>query len=296
MLSNVATRIHNIAQSRSSARVVGMVRIGLGVSALVRSFEAFRILSPLTRTEIARIPWFAWFPEPTTALVLAIVGIWAVAALGFSLGFLTRPSGAVLSAAMAASIAVDQQAYSNHLYLLTVLVGLFVLTNPGSALSVDARRRGHSPETVVGWPVFLMKLQISVVYVFAAITKLNEPFLSGVVLFRQVGSGILPIPESILVPSILAPMAIGAVITELALATLLWRSRGRDFAVLLGLALHGSIILLLAPILQLIVFAGIMLSAYGLFFAEPAPVAAAGSATDSDVAPPPAQDAFPAAA
>ena len=266
---NIADAFHRIGSSGVSARTVGFVRVGLGSAAMLRGIEAARILFPLTDPEVVRFPWFSWLPELTETLVAIIVVGWLAAAASFTAGLWTRVSGALLTLVMATSIALDQQAYSNHLYLLTVLIGLLIFTEPGAALSVDARQRDIAQTTVPAWPIFLMKLQVSVVYGFAALTKLNDTFLSGRVLAGSLGRGPLAPPESWLVPDVLAPLAILAVATELSVGIFLWRRRGRRIAVLLGIGLHVTIALLMTPTVQLIVFAMVMLSSYGLFFSAP---------------------------
>ena len=260
--------------------MVGLVRVGLGCAAMLRSVEAHRVLSSLTEPEVLSLPWIQGIPEPTPEIVLGLTALWFATALAFTIGFFTRSSGALLSLTMAASIAIEQQAYSNHLYLLIVLISLFILTEPGAALSFDARRRGVVPDTVAGWPIFLMKLQISVVYFFAAVTKLNAPFLSGSVLLVRLGTGLLPFPEILKTPQVLSLMAISAVAVELSLSFLLWRQYGRRSALAVGAALHVPITLFLAPVLQIVVFSMIMLSAYGLFFSEPKGFADADSASE----------------
>jgi hypothetical protein len=65
-----------------------------------------------------------------------------------------RVTGGVAFAAAVYYLAVDQQLYANHVYLLSVLVLLFVLADAGVAASIDAERRWCRP--LVARPVFLL--------------------------------------------------------------------------------------------------------------------------------------------
>ena len=272
MLTGLVAPLRRIATDQASPRVVGMVRIGLGFAAVLRGFEAVRVLRPLTAPDVINFPWFEGLPTLSGPIVTTILALWLSSAAMFMFGLWSRASGALLCAVMAASILLEQQAYSNHLYLLTLLVAMFVMTNPGAALSIDAVRRRRSalppPESVDAWPLFLMKLQVTTVYLFAAITKLNPEFVSGRVLRVHMGAGLVSMPESLQVPGFLSPLAILAVTTELIIAVFLWRRRLRVVAVVAGIGLHLSIALFMAPLLQLIVFGVVMVSAYGLFFAS----------------------------
>ena len=105
-----------------SARVVGYVRIGLGAAAVLRGIEAIRILYPLTDPDVLHFPWFDALPALTPTVVTVIVVVWLLSAVMFTVGRRARLSGGVLTAVMAISMAFDQQAYSNHLYLLLSLI------------------------------------------------------------------------------------------------------------------------------------------------------------------------------
>lgn len=244
------------------------MRWGIGLAAILRGIVAVPMLMSLNDDGLLRFPWFAWMPAPTSALVGVILAFWFVSAITFTIGAATRTSGAVLCVTLAVSILLDQQAYSNHLLLLTILTGMLTLTEPAAALSVDAKRRGNELDVVPGWPVFLIKLQVTVVYLFAGATKFNDNFLSGAVINAFVGDGVIRPPESLLVPSVLSPLAMLAVLTELLIAVTLWRASLRNLGVLLGVGLHASIALLMSPTLQFTVFSMVMVSSYWVFMAD----------------------------
>lgn len=253
-------RMLNFLTSDISARPLGLARIIVGAAALIRLVVAVRVLSRLTDPETLRSPYVDWFPEPTAALVVVILAVWGAAGLLFMLGWKVTLSGSALLAAIAMTLAIDMQAYSNHLYLMAWLILLMVIADAGAGLSV-----ARADRAVVRWPVLLIMIQISLVYGFSALTKLNDSFLSGEVLAGVLSGGLVPFPEALRIPVFLAPMAGVVVIVEVFLALFLWARRFRPAAFVLGLGLHLGITLLMADTLELLVFSLEMLALYPLF-------------------------------
>ena len=174
------------------------------------------------------------------ALVVVVLSVWFVGAVLMTLGSKVGLSGSALLASIVFSLGLDQQAYSNHLYLMTWLVLLLVIADAGAGMTITRHNR-----PVVRWPVILMMLQASVVYDFAAITKLNEEFLSGRVLVGVLNDGLIQFPEELRTPQFLMPLAVATVFVELFLAIFLWMPGLRPAAFILGLGLHLSIVLLM---------------------------------------------------
>ncbi len=242
------------------ARPLGLTRVMVGAAAAVRALVAIPILVRLSDPDIIDAPHFDWFPDPSIPLVVGLVVVWVAAAIGFMLGWKVPLTGTVLAAAIAFTLTLDQQLYANHLYLMFWLTALLTLASAGSGLNV---RRTDRP--VVRWPVFLLMTQLSVVYGFSGLTKLNEDFLSGRVLAGVLRGGAIPFPESLRTPAVLTVVATTAVIVELFVAFFIWRPRFRPAAFVLGLGLHASITLLMAETWELAVFSVEMLSLYPLF-------------------------------
>lgn len=243
-----------------SPRPLGLARILIGTAALFRAVVAWRVLYRLTDPDVLKTPYAGWLPDPSPTLVISVVVIWVVAAALFTIGWKVAVTGPVLLGMIAITLTLDQQAYSNHLYLMGWLVLLLTLASAGSGINLNREDR-----PIVAWPVFLIMLQASLVYGFSALTKLNESFLSGSVLAGTLGRGILPFPETLRTPQVLSVVAAMAVFVELFIAIFLWRRSLRPAAFLLGLGLHVSIILLMTDTLELFVFAIEMLAIYPLF-------------------------------
>src|SRR5688572_10033280 len=95
-------------------------------------------------------PGLGWVPRlalgPATALVVVLVGFAWIETL-------------------------DATTYLNHYWFVTLLAGLMVFLPGDAALSVRARL--HGPRTVPLGCVWLVRFQVGVVYVFAAVAKLH---------------------------------------------------------------------------------------------------------------------------
>lgn len=256
--------LHRIVTSSYPSRPPALLRIVFGAISIVRGLEAIRISWPLTSDTVVRIPYATWIPEPDRVTIIVILVVWLVGGACFTVGYRTQISGTALAAAMTVGLLVDQQTYSNHLYLLAILVALLTMSRPGAQWSMDARSGSASGDSVL-WPIVLMKLQVSIVYLFAAITKLNAEYLSGSVVAGQLGQGLIPFPADWKVGRVMMVVALASVTVELLIAGYLWHPRRRFVAVGAGVLLHGAIPLLMQPFVQLAVFSAIMLASYVLF-------------------------------
>lgn len=242
------------------ARPLGMTRIGIGIAATIRGFVAIPVLWKLAQPGTLRLPYVAWSPAPTKGLVIGLLAVWLTAGLLFTVGWRVSATGPILLFALVWTLLLDQQLYANHLYLMAWLVFLLVLADGGAALAIGATDRD-----VVRWPVLLIMGQITIVYLFSAITKMNTEFMSGMVLASVLGHGLIPFPDSLKTPGFLSSMAALAVFVELFVGLFLWSPRLRVAAIALGVGLHMSITLLMAPTSELVVFTIEMLSVYPLF-------------------------------
>jgi hypothetical protein len=245
------------------SRPLGLARIGVGFAATLKALITIPILFRLTQLEILAFPYFDWVPRPTVSLVVVIASFWLVSAVLFTLGWRVAVSGSVLTLTLALVLAIDQQTYSNHLYLMAWLVLLLTLARAGSSLSIS-----RSDEPVVRWPVLLLMVQLSVVYGFSGITKINPGFLSGSVLAGSLQGGLISVPNSMITPQFLSALAVVVIAAECALALLIWHTRLRPWIILLGVGLHASITLFMSATAELAVFALQMLALYPLFLAH----------------------------
>jgi hypothetical protein len=253
--------------TRVDGRALGIARIILGLAAFAKGSVTLALVSGYERDSYLTFPYGPFelsTPEGATATAIGI--FWLVSALLFTVGFGTRASGALLTSAIFLTIWIDQQFYSNHLYLLGTAVALMSIAGAGSRLSIDARRGLVSP-TVPRWSILLIKFQLTSVYFFAAVTKLNDGFLSGAVMERAFEASMRERVERFIALDTLAPLAVA---TELFLAFAFWSKRLRVVALPVGLGFHLLNVLLMDRVgtINLSIFALIMLSLMIVFFTD----------------------------
>ncbi|HSE30919.1 MAG TPA: HTTM domain-containing protein [Pyrinomonadaceae bacterium] len=252
---------------RADARTLAIARIALGVCSLALAWENWRILQRLLNPMIVQLPYFEWLPRLTVSALPMFIGLWVIASAAFLVGWESRVAGAIITCFSAYLLLLDQQLYSNHFYLFFLIVLLLTVAESGAALSLDSFRR-DARNTVAGWPVLLLMIQVSVVYGFSALAKLTPQYLSGEVLSQTLKrQGWFVFPEAWRTSACLSALAISAIVLELFIAFGLWNKRTRWFAVVGGLALHAFILATLdSSRLSLGVFALEMFALYPLFF------------------------------
>jgi len=254
---------------RLPSRPIAVARIVLGSAALLRAVVGAPLLLSLGESQAFRVPRLAWFVA-TERWTIALLTAWLVSALMFGLGWRHWWSGGALTVTLGAVVALDQQTFSNHLYLLFLAVLLMTLAESSAAWSVDAWRRGRA-NSVPLWPVRLLQAQVSILLLWSVIGKLRSDFLSGRQLAAQVGQGLVSIPDGLRTPGVMMAVAGGTLVLEAFVALALWSQRLRPVALTAATAFHVSILLLMEPADQLLVFALIMASAYLTFLVDPIP-------------------------
>ena len=245
---------------------MAIARIIIGITSMFAAFEIWRLLPHFLKPTVIKLPYFKWVPLLPSHSVWAFMLLWLLAAIAFTVGWKTRMAGAVLVGAIGYSLLLDQQLYSNHLYLLFLIVVLLTIANSGAAISMDAKQAERA--TVPGWPIWLLKVQISIVYLFSAIAKLTPQYLSGEVLTASLKQyGFFTVPMTWRVPLAMKLLAIVAIVMELFIGLGLWSRRLRPVAVIAGVLFHTFIIVALdSSRLSLSIFALEMFAVYLLFF------------------------------
>lgn len=268
--------------SRGDLRALAVFRMGWAVAmaaAALHDWGRAAAYAP-TRYHLPLVKWAAplELAEFHTLLRIALLGC-----LLTFLGVLPRLGAMAVVATYGYLLSSDVLLFRNHLYL-GCLLGLLLASSPcGSTLSVDSWVRNllGRPTTAIGSRVSvqLIKAQILIVYFWAVVNKLRASFLDGWALQEELrhALGESPIARWLqggrgTLGSIVAAwtesdraMAISSCAVVLAEAFLLLglpRKRWRSYAALVGVALHGSIFLLMG----VITFGLLMVSSYPLFF------------------------------
>lgn len=185
------------------AASLAMFRICFG---LVMLYEAFHFLVPQgSKNRIEQLfshnhwhfPYhgFEWVkPWPETGMHIHFWVLGIVAAM-VTLGLFYRVAAALMFLAFTYIFLLDAALYLNHFYLMCLLCFLLIWLPANRCWSVDAwwkRHRQNTPDPFVGppfvgpggalipsWPVFLLRVQLFIVYFYAGVAKINADWLSG---------------------------------------------------------------------------------------------------------------------
>lgn len=125
-----------------------------------------------------KYPGFAWVPVPSAAVLYGLFAALAVLALCMLVGLFARTAAALFCVGFAFVQLMDATNYLNHYYLVVLLTGLMACLPVSATASVDAWRSPETArQTVPAWTVYLLRFQVAVVYLFAAVAKLTPDWL-----------------------------------------------------------------------------------------------------------------------
>ncbi|WP_224392479.1 HTTM domain-containing protein [Pseudonocardia sp. ICBG1293] len=244
------------------ARPLAGYRILVGLVAGLKALELGA--SPLLGTPAG--PLFGVGPVVPAAVWLALGAVMGLAALAVVVGWHGRAAVLVVGLCTAGFV-WGAGYYSNHTYLLFTVAVLLSFADCDAAWSVRSWR-GRGADRVWAAPVLALRAQITIVYFFAAISKIRPDFLSGNGLASWAWDSVL-VPTAMLTPVVLVPLAFGAVLTELFVGFGLWSSRLRPVAVVAGIGLHLGMIGMLSDglhaAIELGLFATLTCGGYLLF-------------------------------
>lgn len=246
--------------ARVDGRPIAVTRVVLGVALMLVSLEQYLALSRIAGGAIA-YPLYSGAPEVRGGLAVAVLVVGWISGVCLILGLLPEVGAAAGAVTCLLTLLCDQQLYSSHVTLLIILLVLLACARSDWRWGISGQRYGDS-SSVPWWPQLLMMTQVSVVYLFAGLSKLQPTFLSG----RPLSGWMwLDLP-----PRGYAVLAWATVVTEIGLAFALWIPRTRRAATVLGGILHLSIVTLLSGgNLWLVAFALTTMSTYPLFLTRP---------------------------
>jgi len=198
-------------------------------------------------------PWLPSLLAVPAWLHPGIIAAMGASALAVMVGFRASLFAALFGLSMWYVLLVDYFAFHHGWVLMALSFPLLALFG----------RRGGGGEalTTADCAVFGFKALLSLVYLFAAINKLDADFLSGIVLERLLMWS--PLSQN---AALMSALAWGSLAAEAFLAVALWIPKLRRVAFLVGLGLHLGIPLLSQAGLLFHLY---FLTGYLLFVSEP---------------------------
>ncbi len=119
--------------------------------------------------------WVKPLGEPGMYFLFSIM---ALAALGIALGAFYRYSASIFFLTFTYVELIDKTFYLNHYYFVSVIAFLLIFVPANKAYSLDAFLKPYIKSySVPAWSIHIFILQISLVYFFAGLAKINSEWI-----------------------------------------------------------------------------------------------------------------------
>ncbi len=222
---------------RPTRRLLLTVYRLLSVSAVLTLWAMWPILRQLMDPEAFHAPRFSGLTA-TAPLVVVVGGVWLLGAVGLIVPKIRTVSALLLAGGVSGAMVLDLQVVGGHLVVI-VGVSLALAAHLILESTVSLQRVSSAPLRVV-------RCLAPIIWLWAAIGKINPIFLSGAVLDASLRSGLLPVPDSLLSREFLRAVAIVTILLEVWIAGALVIPRFRKAGVLVAIGMHLGIIVTLA--------------------------------------------------
>jgi hypothetical protein len=210
--------------------------------------------------------WFMWVkPLPGNGMTIAFLFMGGMG-ICMAFGLLYRFCAIAFTLALTYIFLIDKANYLNHIYLVCILGAFMAITPCHRAFSLDALLRPQiRSNTISSWYLWILRIQIGLVYLFAGIAKLKWDWL-------VVGHPLAPwlaehadtpvIGKLFLIQPVVLIIAWSGMILDLAVFPALLFRRTRPFAVAFLIVFHLSN----AFLFDIGIFPWMMLAATTLYF------------------------------
>ncbi len=123
---------------------------------------------------------FEWVkPWPGIGMYLHYYAL-AILAICIMVGFYYRISAALFFVGVTYIFLLDKAHFLNHMYLVSLISFLLIFVPANQAFSIDARRRPSiRSDTAPAWALVLLVTQVSIIYFYGGLAKLNADWLRG---------------------------------------------------------------------------------------------------------------------
>ncbi|MGV0788432.1 HTTM domain-containing protein [Mycolicibacterium sp. XJ2] len=236
---------------------LGLVRIGFGLVIVTWCLTLIPDLlgvfgSQGVEPEHPRVnfQWSVFQIWPGDNALLAGWVVLLVAAIAMTVGWHSRVAAVLVFVLLQSFLRRGEHYFNAGESILTVTALVLALSSCGAALSLDQRRLAGafwSAQTRAVWPVRLLQIQLSIIYLATVQAKLaNKSWVEGSAVFYAWETdgrwALLPAPEWLAANAILVNLiAWGTLLMELALAILVWSRRWRYWVLAAGVVMHLTI-------------------------------------------------------
>jgi hypothetical protein len=193
---------------------------------------------------------FEFFTSDRALLITWVVLL--VAAIALTVGWHSRLAAVVAFVLIQSFIQRDRWVFNGGDALISMEALFLALSSCGAAISLDQRRRTGSfwsAQSRAPWPLRLMQVQLSVIYLVNVQAKLaGEAWLDGsAASYAWRAWPLFSVPEWVAANALLVNVVTwGTILVELAIAVLVWNRTCRPWVLAAGVVLHLSIMVTLS--------------------------------------------------
>lgn len=239
------TPLERVAVAHGDVRAIGLMRAAFGLI-VIRHLWADLTAGTLP-VERFHVPWWSWLPVPSPGAYRALVILGVLAGAAMVVGLFSRVATATAFAVVTYLLFVDMTGFAHNRGFLVWMLGGLAFLPTDRAFSLDARLRG-GPATGPLWPVFVLRVVVTTVYLTSGLTKLANPdWRSGLVLWDRVNRYAHKIPWDGWVYDVVTSrwfhrlLSPSAIAIELFIGLALWNRRTRLAAIVVAVIFHTSI-------------------------------------------------------
>lgn len=260
-MSAVGDRWRSFWFAEEPAYPLGLVRIAFGLLITAWTLSLLPDLTDLFGTHgvmptqnVETFQWglFGWWPSDQALVVGWAVLLVSGAAL--TAGWYSRAAAIIVFVLVVSFQHRSPFVFNSGDNLIRVEALMLAISPCGAALSLDRLRsvgKFWSAEIRPHWPLRLMQVQLSLIYLSTVMVKLRgDTWQEGTATsyaLRLSDMTILPIPRSISTnPPLMNVATWGTLAVELGIGILVWNQRLRPWVLAAGVALHLSIMVTLS--------------------------------------------------
>lgn len=179
---NLLASFKNWLNGTTDGRVLGLFRIVFGLFMTYyclyyhqAQFIKQGLMAPAMHFKYEGFEWVGLLPEPAMRGILFAMGI---AALLMTIGIWMKPATLFYAIGLSYFTLAEKAYYNNHIYLFILLCVLLAFTDADRFFSARGNRN-YGP-VIPRWQIFLLQLQVCMVYFYGGLAKLSPDWL-----FRQ---------------------------------------------------------------------------------------------------------------
>ena len=210
---------------------------------------------------------FEFLTPMNPTFMVAIIVVMGICGILVASGIFYRLSSLLIFTIFTYIFLIEKARYENHLYLICLISFIMIFIPAGKHLTFPSifTTKSSNPVTLPNWPLFLLRTQIGVVYIFAGIAKLNMDWVTRAQPIKQwmvnyKGPDVIEnLATSSITPWI---MTYGAILIDLFAVPLLCYRKTRVFTYLILVVYH----LFNAHLFGIGIFPFLMILSTALFF------------------------------